>query len=672
MNRVARLWMWPALPIVVLVAASAGLRFAASRSLAAPWIAPDEMIYGLLGRSLWDTGHGTLIGATGPFYGGYPLLVGLPLHVLGPAAGVTAIQLGQAILMSLAAAVVWAWVRPLAGNTWALVAAALTACLPSLAYSGLLMSEAAFLPAATLALWFVARAIVRPSPASQIVLVVALGLAIAARLQGAILIPILVTAALLDAWFARDRRVMVRLAPTWIAIAAVGVLWVGFRLAADGSITGVLGAYSDTVSTAYDTGKVARWVLYHVGDLFLVVLGIPLVALGVLAYGAVRGRESDPGVRALVAVSLSTSLWLTIQVGAFASRYVGQLAERDLIVAAPPLFACLCVWLARGLPRPQPATSMIAFAVAVPAVVLPIRTFVTPFATPDAFMTVPLDRLLEATSGHFLEFAWMIFSVSLVAVAVILPRRAAALVPILIGFGLAGASVLASSEITKLARIDNDRFFGTAARTWVNDVATEPVTYLYGGSSYWNGVWKTAFWNDRIQRVARLPGPAPGFLSAAIASPRYDGVLFTDQGGPLRGREIVASTAVTFFGEPLAEIAQVDLDQAGLRIWRTPGSPRLSTWTIGLKPNGDIVEPVRVYVYGCAKGRLELTLLGKQGTPVVIAVDGTRVMRIPLASEEVWSGSVPAPKNANGAGRCTFEIRSAGLVGSTRVAFVRM
>ena len=66
----------------------------------------------------------------------------------------------------------------------------------------------------------------------------------------------------------------------------------------------------------------------------------------------------------------------------FASRYVHQLAERDLIAVAPPLFACFAVWLARGMPRSQPATSIIAGLVAVPAVLLPVRTLVTAAAAP--------------------------------------------------------------------------------------------------------------------------------------------------------------------------------------------------------------------------------------------------------------------------------------------------
>ena len=663
--------MRTALPIVAVVSVSAALRIAASKSLEAPWIAPDEMIYGLLGRSLWETGQGTLLGQPAPFYGGYPLLVGLPLHALDVADAVVTIQVAQAVLMSLAAAVVWAWARPHAGNGWALAAAALTACLPALAYSGLLMSEAAFLPAATLALWLTARTIAQPSAWRQAALLGALGLAVAARLQGVILVPILVTAALLTAWFARDPRVVARLSLTWAALGVLALSWVGLRLVTGGDITGAFGAYSGTLGSGYDAGAIARFVFYHAGDIFLLVLGIPLVALGVLAYGAARGREGDAGVRSLTAVSLATAFWLPLQVGVFASRYVGHLAERDLIVVAPPLFVCLAVWLARGIPRPQPATSIIAFAIAVPAVLLPVRKLVTPYAAPDAFMILPIQRLLEATSAQFVEVSWMLFAVLMIAVAVTIPRRAAVLVPVILGVGLIAASALASSEIARLARIDNDRFFGDAKRTWVNDVATEPVTYLFDGSAYWNGVWKTAFWNDRIDRVVRLPGPPLGSLPDAVVVSRSDGALVTDQGERIGGRRIVAPTAFTFVGEPLAEITQTDVDQGGLRLWRTPGSPRLSTWITGLKPNGDIVQPIRVVVYSCGPGRLELTLLGKQGLPVLLSVDGTPVARIALAPGGVWNGAVPTPKGANGKQACTFEIRSAGLVGSTKVTFVR-
>ena len=41
-----------------LVLASTAIRFAAAQAFTTPWIAPDEMVYGMLGESLWS--HGTL------------------------------------------------------------------------------------------------------------------------------------------------------------------------------------------------------------------------------------------------------------------------------------------------------------------------------------------------------------------------------------------------------------------------------------------------------------------------------------------------------------------------------------------------------------------------------------------------------------------------------------
>ena len=659
------------LPIAVLVGLSAAVRFLSVRSFDAPWIAPDEMIYGLIGRSFWATGETTVLGVAAPFYGAYPLLVGLPLHLFGTVGGITAIQLGQSILMSSAAAVVWAWARPLAGERWALVAAALTVCLPALAYSGLLMSEGAFFPAGTLALWFTARTLAEPTYGRQVVLIGAIVLAASARLQGAVLVPIVISAALAGAWFARDGRLLLRMAPTWVAIGSLGLLWVGSQLALHGSLAASLGAYGSTASSGYDASEVARWVFRHLGDLFLLVAGIPLVALGVLGYGAARGREADPAARALIAVALSTTFWIPVQVGAFASRYVGQLAERDLIVAAPPLFVCLVVWVVRGLPRPQPATSIIAVLVAAPAVLLPIRLLVTPAAVPDAFMTVPLARLIDATSGSTAVAVWTILAASLVALAVIVPRRARALLPLVVGLALAGSTLMATAKVADLTHADREKFFGAARQSWVDDAADSSVAYLYDGNAFWNGVWKTAFWNERIEQVARLPGPEPSPVPGRIVAPRYDGWLFDVAGHALEGRDVVASTGFTFFGEPVAAVQQLDVDQAGLRLWRTPGKPRVSTWTTGLKPNGDIVQPVRMFVYACGPGSLELTLLGKQGTPVKIDVNGVTTMRVTPAAGTVWTGSVPAPASADGTTRCTFDLRSTGLVGSTRIEFVR-
>jgi Dolichyl-phosphate-mannose-protein mannosyltransferase len=657
--------------VTALVACSAVVHVVVVRSFAVPWIAPDEMVYGLIGRSFWHTGRFALLNGRAPFYGFYPVLAGLPPALFGTVAGITVLQAVQAVLASSAAAIVYAWARLPAGPRWAFVAATLAALLPALVYSGLMMTESVFLATATLALWLLARALEQPTRWRQIVVVAALVPAIATRIQGVVLIPVLLTAIALAAWFARDLGLVRRCTPMFLALGLLAVAWIGLHAAASGSLSSPLGAYRVAAGEGYDLGEAARWVFRHAGDLFLLVIGAPLIAMLLLGWEAACGRERDPAVRSLVAVALASSAWLVVQVGVFASRYVGQLAERDLVVAVPPILACFAVWLSRGLPRPQPATSFVAALVAVPAVLLPVRVLVTPAAAPDAFMTIPLSRILDRTSPGTLEAIWLAVAAGVIVLTVLLPRRAAAVLPAVVAAALAASSVVTVHEVGERSRFDRTSFFGTASRSWVDEASTGPVTYFYDGNAFWNAVWQTVYWNDSIRVIAKLPDTSPGGLPATTVGPRFDGRLFGVAGRSMAGHEVVASTAFTFVGTAVAEARQQNIDQAGLRLWRLTGPPRLSTWTTGLQPNGDIVQPVQISVYACGPGRLELTLLGKQGLPVEVDVDGIPRRRIQLQPGGVWQGAVPAPGYADGQTRCVYELRSPGLVGSTRIEFVR-
>ena len=77
-----------------------------------PWIAPDEMIYGLLGQSLYRTGHLAILGGPTPYYSAVvPLLAGVPLSVSDLAGGYSVLKVVQALVISLAAVPVYFWAR---------------------------------------------------------------------------------------------------------------------------------------------------------------------------------------------------------------------------------------------------------------------------------------------------------------------------------------------------------------------------------------------------------------------------------------------------------------------------------------------------------------------------------------------------------------------------------
>jgi 4-amino-4-deoxy-L-arabinose transferase-like glycosyltransferase len=159
-----------ALALGAMILLSTALRGWAASRVPTPWIQPDETVYAELGRSLWSSGHLEVLGRHTAFYSAvYPALVGGPLGLADREVGFSVLQWLQALVVSLAAVPVYLWGRSLVSQRrWALAAAALTLLLPGLAYSGLVMSEVAFLPLLVLAAWATARALEAPTARAQV------------------------------------------------------------------------------------------------------------------------------------------------------------------------------------------------------------------------------------------------------------------------------------------------------------------------------------------------------------------------------------------------------------------------------------------------------------------------------------------------------------------------
>jgi hypothetical protein len=99
----------------------------------------------------------------------------------------------------------------------------------------------------------------------------------------------------------------------------------------------------------------------------------------------------------------------------------------------------------------------------------------------------------------------------------------------------------------------------------------------------------------------------------------------------------------------------------------------VSRRVVGLKPNGDLygTETARIRVFACGPGRLELTLLGKEGRSTRILRDGEVVAEQAIPPGGVWRPAIPAPRNADGSRHCDYLLETDGLIGSTRIDFVR-
>jgi hypothetical protein len=427
------------------------------------------------------------------------------------------------------------------------------------------------------------------------------------------------------------------------ALAAGGVV----VLAAVWLLTGGFGAYAPAGETTYSVADAIRFGFYHAGDALLLVGLAPACAVVLLA---LEPRTSLlPVHRAYLAVTGALTAGLVAEVGLFASRYVGRLAERDLLPLAPLLFLGLCAWLARGAPRTRLRASVIALVGAALVVFLPYGRLVHKGAIQDAFMLLPLWEL-----GSY-DLVVGLAACVVVLLFVLYPRA--------LPFVLAAVFLVVSVEAARFVEGEAEALrasFFADDTAWVDASADGEVAYFYDGEPHWNAVWSHVFWNRSIREVlvledARVPGPLPQRR--------------VELGGSLGATRpfVVGSTAFTFFGDPAARIDQQGLIQKGLVLWRFGESPELATVLTGVQGSGDIHGPARLAAYDCEGGTFELTLVAK-GAPVTVDYRAAELGQIELAAEEVANVSIPA---APSDGVCTLDLTPSGLVGSTRFEFVR-
>jgi hypothetical protein len=644
---------------------SAVARFAVARSFDVPWIAPDEMIYGLVGQSLWETGALTIRGSAVPYYSLLtPGLVGLPLTSEDLAAGVAVAQALQALAMSLVAVPVYLWGARIVGTRWALAATVLAVLPPALWYGGLLMTEALFYPLVATALLALARMLEQPTLERQGVFLLLVSLAAAVRLQALLLLPALLVSVALYAWFGRSGAIVRRLAPI---LLLVGVGTAALFAAYVSGRSDLLGAYGEiTQTTGASTGSVTQFT-WHAGALVAMTLGLPFLATTTLTVLAMVRGEANPAVRAFLAVTTAYVILLVAQVSLFAVEYLDHVSERYVITALPLLVLGLCLWIARTGPRPAIVAVPLSVAATALLLVLPESRVGTTSGAHDALTLLPLGDL--AGEGDVV-FRGALLAVGLVFAGVFLltPRRFLAATAVAVALGFAAASLRAADEIDRLSHGERVSDFGTSDPRWVDETEVAPVLLLDTGEQPSTSVARLAFWNRSIRQLLRLEGVPPQALPQRPVSIRSDGAFVDDSGDEIRAPHILLPATHALDAELLASSPPTDI-APGYGLWRVDGRLRLVSRTEGFTPVGDFGR-AKVVVYPCGPGALELTLLGKDGLPVRISVNGFPWRSVDVQPGSVWSGAVPSLRPSGQLIPCLFELESEGLVGSTRVEWV--
>jgi hypothetical protein len=557
----------------------------------APWLMGDELRYSEMAKDFLDQGKLSFREAPSSFATAYPVLIA---PAWAAADMDTTYELAKAVnvvLMSCSALVVFLWTRRLTPTVYAVGAAGLVLLMPTFAYTGMLMTENAALPAFLLAAYGMALALERPRLRRQLAVFALVGLAAVIRVQVVTLAIVYPTAILLAALFEQRAggdaiRFLRRFVPSLVVLVAGIVGYALYKLASGMSLTSGLGAYDTVAEVDYSYVDVARWAVWHAGELAFSVGVLPAMAFGVLAGTAIsRGGLVASSERAFVAVTAAGTFWFVLQAAAFASRFSVRIEERYMVYAAPLLLIALVVWLARSLPR----TGVVAYvSAALPALLvltIPFERLFNLSIVADTFGLIPLMRLSSVVGG--IDDVRIALVAGLVATVVAFLALSMRLARLLFPLGVTAFLVLSAYTVYGSVR-DQSRAahaaIGVADESWVDHAVgkSADVGFIFGPSV---GIaphllWQTEFWNrsvDGIYPIDTDPSPSYSFAELKIDE---DGRLVPKGGGPAVDEPyVLADPALGIAGDVVAKPGLLGLI-------RVDPPLRVGSSTNGIYPDG--------------------------------------------------------------------------------------
>ena len=624
-------------PLAVATVLVAGLvvHAALARQIASPWIMVDELVYSDLARSFAQGGGLAIRGHHTWVYGLlYPVLIAPAWLAHSVARAYDLARIINALLVTLAGVPLYHWARRLVSPGYALLALGLFLLLPAQLYAGTLMTENAFLPVFLLTSFAIALALERPTLLRQGLVLGAIVVACSIRIQGLVLVLILVTAI---AVMGRDR--LRAFWPTFAALGGAALLYLVVNAARGEPLSQVLGAYRPVASTHYSVWGAFLWVVRHYAELGLSVALLPVFALLVLL---TMTRSATVAERAFLAVAGSSFFWLPLQSGIFASRFAHRVEERTMIYAQPLLLLALVLWLARGLPRPRFVEPLAAAVPVLLLLTLPLPRLLGHDALSDTFGLVPL-LALRSQSGMGAVYTLVWGGSALFIGLFTLPRQLArVLVPGAVALALTGSTATVQRQIVHESRAVRAAEQAGPVPSWVDQAVgrNAHAAFLFTPQLDAQAVWQTEFWNRSVRRVVAVGDDEPGGLPRVSA--RVD-----RRTGELRGASggyIVAPSTYTLAGRFVGSNGVWRIDRAS-----TP--PRLETVIDGVDPDGWMGGSASYTVYagsGRAPARVSILLSrrawGGPDVPGHVRVSvGGAVRRGVIHSSGVLRFVLPAP-----------------------------
>jgi hypothetical protein len=503
------------LSMLGLVAASTLLRAVLVTFVHSPTVFSDELGYTRLAQSIGLHGRLALFDNAGLSYSPlYPLIIS-PIYALGASAptAYAAIKLVNALLISLALIPTYRIARFALPRSLSLLAAGVAAFVPLMVYPGFTLSENAAYPLCLLALWALLESLRLPSIGKDFLLVVSIVLATAARVQLIVLVPVALTAVVLDGLSRpKDSRGRVGTAlgehPVLLGTVALGVVAAGAAEAAGRHALSAFGRYANVGRhNLPPVGHFFYVLVQHIAGIDLAVGVVPFVAALVLVFSfmtATRAREYTPF--AVVAVSLV--VWLLLEVAYDAAAFdsptgdIPRIHERFLIYVMP--FFLVAPFAAYRMVDTK-ARSRAYLAAAVVATLLPLaipfHTMVNPTIvvdTPALNLYARVSRGKLAAVPHApLIAVWLAGTLSLLYVR--LRKRLRAIVPLmLVPFVL--ITLMAQSRIDDAGNFA--RSLLPRQTNWVDSAhPAGSVILVSGRESSMTPALETAYSNLSVGRV---------------------------------------------------------------------------------------------------------------------------------------------------------------------------
>jgi hypothetical protein len=638
--RVAALpaWVWLALIVVLSVL----VRIVLARRMVAPWIMVDELIYSELAKSA--AAHGTFLIRGVPAHGFgfvYPLLIAPAFRIASVPTAYGFAKATGAILMSLAAIPAYLLARRVVRPPLALVVAVLTLAVPSMVYTGTLMTENAFYPLFLGCALALVMTLERPTLLRIVVLLALTLLAFLTRAQAIAIVPAILTAPL---FLGRARLREFR----WLyaIIIGGGILVLLWEAVHGRSPQAALGAYEVTTSTHYSAASVLRWLVYHVGELDLYLGVAPFAAMLFLL--TTRERRSP-----LVAASVSMTAWLLVEVAAFASTQSQRVEERNMFFVAPFFFVALCWWVERGLPRPRAAGLCAVIAAALVGVV-PYSTLINGNATSDTLALLPLWTLQDTITTLDQVQSVVVGCAILVALLLLLiPERYAIALPgLVLVFYAAALWPIEANPHGGIQHASAGALYGGTSmpdRDWIDArVGHDARVAMLFDSRVMDKftVWTNEFFNRSIRTVYDVAGPTPGNLPETP-------VRIDPKTGHIAGitEPYLLTTRLLQLDEP-----EVAADETkGLALYRVVRAVGVKSATRGLYPD-NWSGPTATYTrFRCHTGQTLYATVGGDTKLIrgqsFVEVEGMRLRVLPAIKR-----TLIIPLHAKGS-RCVVNFR---------------